>query len=53
MNLLKLLHLFFLKWVTSVYKSNYFEILVALEAPSSSLHAKQVETNKDIKPCKG
>lgn len=53
MNPLKLIQSFFNKWVTSVNKSNYFEILVALEAPSNSLQTKKLGVNEDGECCKG
>lgn len=46
MNLLQLKPSFFKKWITSVYKSNYFETLVALEAPSSAHSADLLKENK-------
>ena len=51
MNFLKLTHSFFKLWITSVNKSNYFETLVALEAPSSSLKAKRLGINKENQCC--
>jgi hypothetical protein len=51
MNLIRLIHSFFKKWVISVQESNYYESLVALETPPKSNEIDTLATKQPDSCC--